>query len=147
MQKIIRKRPKHKLYTESESEDSESKSAQIVYADSPDSNVDENEETENTATKKNVALETEKYYAVYYEHKYYIGRIVLSLEEESHVKFLTEIMENSFVWPKKPDEDCVKNNFVFYGPIKLHGNEPFSFSTDGILKIKTVYRLFKQNKY
>ncbi len=103
--------------------------------------TDQNVDAENT-TKNN--LMTEKYYAVYYEEKYYIGRITSLFEKESNVKFLKEIMKNSFTWPKKPDEECVKKSYIFWGPLTIVGNDPFFLSVGDISKIKFAYMQLKQ---
>lgn len=70
-----------------------------------------------------IAIEKEQYYAVYYEEKWYIGR-VLDITQKIKLKFLCEDLDK-YVWPKRDDVAEVDSKFVFYGPISLLGNYPF----------------------
>lgn len=138
-----RKKRKRGKKADSDSDSSTSETEDITYQDSSDGEfvVVESEDEEKSENKK-VHLEVEKYYAVFYEEQYFIGRIV-NIEDLLVIKFLKEITENNFVWPQKDDVDKVDPKYVFYGPIALRGNEPFSIDNAIHRKIRCCYRQFK----
>ena len=66
----------------------------------------------------------EKYYVVFYNIGWFIGK-VLEIEEKVKFKFLKKNLEN-YKWPKKEDIQSVDERFIFYGPIELIENGPFT---------------------
>lgn len=77
--------------------------------------------------EQKVNLEAEKYYAIYYDIGWYLGRIISMTEETCIVKFLKENLEQ-FDWPAHEDKQVVKKLYVFCGPIELMGSGPFTES-------------------
>lgn len=90
-----------------------------------------------------INLELESYYAIYYEDQYYIGRLIKIQNKKYCFKFLKKEI-SVYIWPKKDDIAEVEVDFIFFGPIKLLGNHPFSLNTDTVQKIEKQY---KQMKY
>lgn len=107
----------------------------------------ESAEPLDSTTEDSLNLIPEHYYAVFYQEQFYIGRF-LRIDDEGNVfmKFLKEVTENNFVWPKKQDDDTVERGRLFYGPIKLFGNEPFFIDNIVLKKIKSQYRQLKLKK-
>lgn len=77
-------------------------------------------------------LEPERYYAVYFEDQFYIGRILVTGEVISTIKF----------HPRKDDICDVNNEFVFFGHLVL-GNYPFKLTKEVNKKIITKYKSLK----
>ena len=70
----------------------------------------------------------ERYYAVYYDDDWYLGRRISLKQNNTQFKFLKRNLQPSlqqFIWPKEDGVDEVLNEFVLYGPIALIGNGPF----------------------
>lgn len=86
-------------------------------------------------------LQLEKYYAVYYEDQFYIGRILDLGAEACKVKFLKNNLD-TYVWPSKDDICQVNNEFIFYGPLNV-GNYPFRISKEISRTIDKKYKLMK----
>lgn len=95
----------------------------------------------NQPKQKGVNLEPEKYYAVYFEDQFYIGRILLTGEVMSTIKFLKHDLDK-YIWPRTDDICDVNNQFVFFGPLIL-GNYPFKLSKEVYKKIVTKYKSLK----
>lgn len=77
---------------------------------------------ENDLKPQEILLE--RYYVVYYDDDWYLGRSISLKQNNTQFKFLKRNLEQ-FIWPKKDDIDEVLNEFVLYGPIALIGNGPF----------------------
>jgi len=60
----------------------------------------------------------EKYYTVFYDDNYYIGRIVDLCDNQVKIKFFKSEL-NSFIWPRDEDVAFVEKKYIFYGPIEL----------------------------
>ncbi|CAB4041133.1 Sentrin-specific protease 2 [Paramuricea clavata] len=71
-------------------------------------------------------IKMEKYYAVDYVNKYYIGR-ALSMPADNTVKFKFShsVGAKQFNWPKRDDFDDVHISCIFYGPVTLEMCGPF----------------------
>ena len=85
-------------------------------------------------------LQPESYYALDYINKFYIGRLLAIRDGVLHFKFLhsnqcTGSME--FYWPRRDDMDTVSPYCVFYGPVNLNGNGPFTVNN-----LKLIVNLF-----
>lgn len=95
-------------------------------------------------SKKPIAIELEKYYAVGYDDKWYIGRVVLYDQNEQlcETKFLQEGYRG-FQWPNQDDIQTVSTKFVLCGPINIIGNLPFSISAQERSKINKMYKSWK----
>lgn len=86
----------------------------------------------------------EMYYGVYYDLDWYVGRVIDFPDEGlSKVKFLKKVL-NNFNWPEHEDIQTVQNKYIFFGPIKLDGNGPFTISRGQINKIRLVYAKVKK---
>ena len=46
-------------------------------------------------------------------------------------------------WPQNDDIEDIEREYVFYGPVLLMGNGPFSLQSHELRKIKSAYRVFK----
>lgn len=88
----------------------------------------------------------EKYYAIFYDINWYLGRVIDFPDEgETKIKFLKMGLGNSYEWPKDDDIQTVKNKFIFYGPIHLIGNGPFYIDDKCRRRIDTKYKQLKKN--
>lgn len=88
----------------------------------------------------------EKYYAIFYDINWYLGR-VLDFPDEglAKVKFLKMGLGNAYEWPKDDDIQVINNKYVFYGPIHLIGNGPFLIDEKCHRRIVTQYKLLKKS--
>ena len=78
-------------------------------------------------TSRQFEIETEKYYAVDYVKRFYIGRVLQKIDENKFkMKFLSKANSLEYVWPKREDIDIVHRSCLFFGPIHLVGNGPFT---------------------
>ncbi|RZF46861.1 hypothetical protein LSTR_LSTR008242 [Laodelphax striatellus] len=84
-------------------------------------------------------IEVEKYFAVYYEEQWYIGRVTNIKESTCVIKFLKPDLE-LFNWPNHDDIDEVEKSYIFYGPISLIGNGPFTLKRSDFVKIKSLFQ-------
>lgn len=85
----------------------------------------------------------EKYYAVFYDNNYYIGRVIEHCNKDNvKMKFLKSEL-NSFVWPRDEDVAIVRIKFIFYGPIELIGNGLFTLKQTDLLIINKMYKSLK----
>lgn len=83
------------------------------------------ENKENEVNSKNI--ETEKYYAVYYDNTFYIGKVIEVFENSAKIKFLKSELD-IYKWPKETDIQIVQNEYLFFASIALIGSEPFHLS-------------------
>lgn len=67
-------------------------------------------------------------------------------DETCDIKFLQEILENKYTWPTKADIANVPKNYIFYGPVDMIGNDPFTVDSDILKRIKISYRKMKSQK-
>ena len=86
------------------------------------------DETESlTIIKEGIVIEVNKYYAVHYVNKYYIGRVVEETEEDSYeIKFLSKSNSSHYEWPTRYDKESVHKSYIFHGPVTIVGNGPFT---------------------
>lgn len=90
-----------------------------------------------------VVPEREKYYAVFYDDRYYIGRVLdIASDSDVKMKFLSEQLGDTFSWPRKDDISVINKRFIFYGPLTLEGMGPFNIKD--IDKIKNGYKNMKK---
>lgn len=120
----------------SSSEESEFES--ITLSSEEDHNWQTSSEEENSYFK----IELEKYYAVFYDEDWFIGR-VLNVEEKVKVKFLVKDLDQ-YVWPKREDVQYVDARFIFHGPVSLEGNCPFAIKRSEKSIIIQKYKKIKQ---
>lgn len=114
----------------------------IVKLDSEFEGENSNEENEENETdSKNI--EIEKYYAVYYDNTYYIGRVIEVFENSAKIKFLKSELD-IYKWPKETDIQIVQNKYLFFGPVTLIGTEPFHLNTYEKILIKKKYKKLKK---
>ncbi|CAG9814589.1 unnamed protein product [Phaedon cochleariae] len=100
---------------------------------------------ETRSSPDRVVLTEEKYYAVYYDNQFYLGRILKIFNDSNWctVKFLQKNLE-AYIWPKKDDIQDIETNFVIYGPIDLNGIGPFQLNRTTEVAIKKIYRDFRK---
>ncbi|GBO44944.1 hypothetical protein AVEN_87436-1 [Araneus ventricosus] len=63
---------------------------------------------------------------------FYIGKVEKIEDEEILMKFL-ENRAGNFCWAKSDQEEKVNIKFIFYGPVQLYGNDPFTKDIDQII--------------
>jgi len=111
----------------SKDETSDETSASDQYSLHSDSISDDFSDIENTPEKngaeiKNssniVEIKLEAYYAVFYDNRWYLGRIIKTDTFKSTLKFLHFNLDQYF-WPKTDDIAEVENKYIFYGPVAL----------------------------
>ena len=91
-----------------------------------------------------VTIEKEKYYAVFFDKKFYIGRVVAKpVFGQVEMKFLHRINNTEFDWPARDDVAKVKEHFLFCGPLNLSGNRPFKIANMG--KVQSLYERMKKS--
>lgn len=100
-------------------------------------------DTENNNAE--FVINTEMYYAVYYDTGWYIGRVLEKLTNQLFkIKFLSQNLE-VFKWPRKDDIREVENRYIFYGPINMQGVNPLTISeSDRKLIIKQFKKILKK---
>ena len=85
------------------------------------------------------------YYAVDYVTTFYFGRVISVAGSFVEVKFLHSNGSTTYDWPRTDDVDRVHCSCIFYGPVLLMGNRPFTISTQReVEKVHLFIR--KQNK-
>lgn len=80
----------------------------------------------------------ERYYAIYYDVGWYVGRVIKVQEDTCIIKFLKESLD-TFNWPSHDDIQTVQEDFILCGPLSLNGNGPFTLSRADMVRIKTLY--------
>lgn len=148
---IRHNKPPHDLkHLASNSSDSSNSSISVQYCNSDDSETYLSEESTEINVTSNVStpvikteIKKESYYAVYYDINWYIGRIIEPTKRNKYkIKFLKATL-NEFVWPKTDDVQEVEKKYLFFGPIKLLGNNPFSLREEDRRTIKKAYKCYK----
>ena len=87
-------------------------------------------------------IQIEHYYPVFYDLKFYIGRVITITGDMVRMKFLKETYPGTFNWsPGKQYEEDVDSKYIFYGAIQLQGHGPFSVPDLGM--ITKQYRKLK----
>ena len=85
------------------------------------------------------------YYAVDYVNTFYFGRVVSVEGCFVDLKFLHSKSSTSYDWPRTDDVDRVHYSCIFYGPVLLEGNCPFTISSQR--EVEKVHRFIrKQHK-
>ncbi|XP_066584552.1 uncharacterized protein [Prorops nasuta] len=100
----------------------------------PENNFD------NTSKKLDVILK--KYYAVFYDDTFYIGRVIDMQDEKIKLKFLKLELDH-FEWPRDDDIAIVDKEFLFYGPIEILGSSPFFLNFRNLSAINKQYKLMR----
>ena len=81
------------------------------------------------------------YYAIYFDKKYYVGRVIEINNDDVILKVLYNKPNTSqFDWPVRDDISSVSRKFIFHGPMDIRGTVPFSFP---IVQLKQVYNNFR----
>ncbi|VEN51230.1 unnamed protein product [Callosobruchus maculatus] len=149
------------------SESSDDDDLSIKYADTTDTEVlsDETSDSNEYSSKHETTLMTSspvggsstpkfehsvqtecgKFYAIYYEQRWYLGLVTKILNDECVVKFLKKKRKREFLWPK-PDDICsVLKEFIFYGPIDINKGSDIPLElTD--LQLKQINSIYLQMK-
>ena len=85
------------------------------------------------------------YYAVYYVTTFNFGRVVSVEGCFVDLKFLHSKSSTTYDWPRTDDVDRVHDSCIFYGPVLVEGNCPFTISSQrGVEKVHRFIR--KQHK-
>lgn len=102
------------------------------------SNDEENKEYE-------IDIIVESYYAIFYDHRWYIGRVVDVEGIYVIIKFLEEVL-GEFRWPETKSNQSIKieKQFLFYGPVNLIGNHRFTLKRSDRLNIIKKYKELKK---
>ena len=87
-------------------------------------------------------IEMGMYFAVDYVTTFYFGRVVSVEDGFVEFKFLHNISSTTYDWPRRDDMDRVHCSCIFYGPVSLEGNRPFTFSVQG--EVEKVHQFFKK---
>lgn len=98
------------------------------------------------SVQNNIAsVELEKYYSVYYDDNWYIGRITAyeNASDMCKIKFLHET-DYGFKWPTSEDLQMVNRKFILSGPIELSGNLPFHINYEIRKEIVSLYKKYKK---
>ena len=87
----------------------------------------------------------ETYFAVEYQKSFYIGR-VLQRSDDSHAmyKFLHKCSSQMFDWPKRDDIETCHDPCVFYGPVSVVGNAPFT--SPQLMEIDQVFNWLRKSR-
>lgn len=85
----------------------------------------------------------EKYYAVFYDDNYYIGRVVEQCKNQVKIKFFKSELD-CFIWPRDEDVTFVETKYIFHGPIELIGTGPFILKHFDLEVINKKYKLKKK---
>lgn len=140
--KLKKSRPSQRLkYDDSTDTDTE-----VKYMEGYDSPFSESED-ESIAENEKISILLEKYYAIYYDLNWYLGR-VLDFPDEgfTKIKFLKQGLGESYEWPKHDDIQTIQNKFIFYGPLKIIGNGPFLIDERCKRRIIVKYRSIKNKQ-
>lgn len=100
----------------------------------------------DSASKTDISIDLESYYAIYYDNMWYIGRITKQSSNMSgsyEVKFLQKDLDE-YKWPQKDDVQNVDKTFIFYGPLSLIGSNPFSIRRSDTIQIEKKYKDLKR---
>ena len=89
-----------------------------------------------------LSMKVDGYYAADYVSHYNFGRVLSIQGDFIQFKFLHPIRHganaaDSFDWPRRDDVDNVHISCVFYGPVHLVGNTPFT-----VLELEHVKKVF-----
>lgn len=85
-------------------------------------------------------IEVGMYYAVDYVNVFYIGRALETSGQFTSFKFLHSSGAKKFNWPKSDDLEEKHITCIFYGPIKLTGNGPFT--VDDLEEIEAIFKTY-----
>lgn len=96
----------------------------------------------NEKSSEKLKIECEKYYCVYYDTGWYIGRVLHVEQYTCKMKFLCANLDE-FRWPKKDDVQEVDKKFIMYGPITLNGINPFTINKEVRTKIQREFKKLK----
>ena len=85
-------------------------------------------------------IKIDHYYAVDYVNKFYIGRALRHDGQNfTQFKFLHSTgAAKEFNWPKTDDVERVHSSCIFYGPVSLRGNAPFTIAE--LEELEAVFR-------
>ncbi|CAG9814094.1 unnamed protein product [Phaedon cochleariae] len=128
--------------------DSNSNSIRLTDSDSEELNEFEDDNSLDVALdeteKIRLEISAEKYYGVFYDQRWYIGRVLKCNENDMFtLKFLKEDLSN-FYWPKPDDVDCVQKEQIFYGPINMLGCDPLQITRYDRNRIVKIFKNLKK---
>ena len=88
-------------------------------------------------------MEVGSYYAVDYVSKFYYGRVISIRDEFITLKFLRATSTSTFGWPRRDHVEKVHKSCIFFGPVKIQGNDPTSISVPLHSEVIKVHQLIK----
>lgn len=91
-------------------------SEDVPQSDSSTGSITDPEESYQHSTSSKVSIKLEKYYAVYYDSGWYIGRIIKHVNTNTYLMKFLEVFLESYSWPKKDDIQEVEKKFKFFWP-------------------------------
>ncbi|XP_044751731.1 uncharacterized protein LOC123311722 [Coccinella septempunctata] len=105
------------------------------------------------ANIKTIFLENNKYYAVYYDEGWFIGKLLRHIDgtADNPIVEITFLKQNKrkkceFKWPGKEDLSNVETQYIFFGPIAIKEKESgiFNITEDVLSQINIAYSNKKQ---
>lgn len=99
---------------------------------------------DQTPVSGSIQLVEDKYYAVYFDTKAYIGRLLSKDGSNVKMKFLHSSSSISFCWPRRDDIAIVNRARLFHGPVEIIGHGPFSIPA--YADIMLAYKLCKKHR-
>lgn len=98
--------------------------------------------------ENSILIQVEKYYAVDYVNKFYVGRVLKETETPGkfQMKFLHQISKGGvphFYWPKSDDYEDVFAKTIFYGPITLQGCGEYTLKEEEMSQIEQQFSILK----
>jgi hypothetical protein len=80
---------------------------------------------------------------VYYDDRFYIGRVLAKEKKTVKMKFLREVFPDVYNWPSTTNIEDVEFHFIFCGPLHLEGHGPFNIDSNSEA-VKNKYRDIKK---
>lgn len=97
---------------------------------------------QNIPQNNKISIDLEKYYGVFYDTGWFIGRELSIENQKIKIKFL-KLDSERYVWPKSEDIQFLDEKFVLYGPVNLYGNGHFTIKIAAKQKIDKQFKSFK----
>ncbi|XP_044747029.1 uncharacterized protein LOC123308446 [Coccinella septempunctata] len=107
----------------------------------------------SSSSSLTISLENNKYYAVYYDEGWFIGKLLRHIDgtADNPIVEITFLKQNKrkkceFKWPGKKDLSNVETQYIFFGPIAIKEKESgiFNITEDVLSQINIAYSNKKQ---
>lgn len=99
-------------------------------------------ETSPDRRQTDINIQTDKFYSVFYDNDWYIGKIIETYSESVKMTFLKKSLDG-FIWPKPPDVSKICKKFIIYGPICMLGQGPYNIKRHEKVLINKMYQNMK----